>query len=293
MLIIDPYLFNRDAVNGETEVQQVARLIRQLRSIEAIRQTMRWEVVVEATSWQRIERQLIGALPTPVGDPTLRTAIANFRRHLNRKVPREKISGRAWGVKTLFHGLTSDEDRLFSRFVVESAAIARGLSETVAIFVEERFGRNAKKSGTPQSWISEKTHWRLYASISGSPPFAIPCITCLRNVEIPWTTRVDLNLPDVGTYRYEPIPNWESGRVNCVATMKSKKVWLDFGGNGWARPSTDGEPEHWDVYIEDARLRRKVNLDQINVTRHGVRSPKNIPGEIHHVPEVKRHAAKA
>lgn len=293
MLIVDPYLFNRDAANGETEGQQVERLIRQLKSIEAIRQRMRWEIVVEATLWQEIETRLISRLPTPDGNPTLRAAVTNFRRNLSKKVLRAKLSGRAWGVKTLFQGIVSDEDELFARFVVESAAIARTLSDTVSIFVEQRFGRNAKKSGTPQSWLCEKTHWRLYASVSGSAPFAIPCITCLRNIEVPWTTRVDLGLPDTGGYRYEPLPNWESGKVNCIATMKSKTVWLDVAGNGWARPSTNGEPEHWDVYVEDAQLLKKVKLDQINVTRHGVRSPKNIPGEIHHVPEDKKHALRA
>lgn len=293
MLIVDPYLFNRDAVNGETEGQQVERLIRQLKSIEAIRQRTRWEVVVEDDLWQKIESRIISKLPTPVGDPTLRAAITNFRRNLSKKASREKISGRAWGVKTLFQGLVSDEDQLFARFVVESAAIARTMSDTVSIFVEQRFGRNARKSGTPESWLCEKTHWRLYASVSGSAPFAIPCITCLRNIDIPWTTRVDINLPNTGSYRYEPIRNWESGKVDCIATLKSKRVWLDINGNGWARPSTDGDPEHWDVYVEDARLLKKVNLDQINITRHGVRSLKNIPGEIHHVPEKKRHASKA
>jgi hypothetical protein len=292
MLIVDPYLFNRDAANGETEEQQIDRVIRQLKLIEAIRLRTNWEVVVQAALWQKIESKLISKLPTPQGNPTLRTAIANFRRNLVKKVHGQKITGRAWGVKTLFNGLATAEDQLFSRFVVESAAIARAKSDIVSIFVAQRFGRNARKSGTPKSWLCEKTHWRLYAAVSGYAPFAIPCITCLRNIEVPWTTRLDLSLPDTGSYRYEPIPNWESGKVKCIETLRSKRVWLDVSGNGWARPSTNGEPEHWDVYIKDVQLLKKVNLDQINITRFGVRCEKNIPGEVHHVPENKKHAAK-
>jgi hypothetical protein len=239
-----------------------------------------------------IEAKLISKLSAPTGDPTLRVAIGNFRKHLSKKTSPKRISGRAWGVKTLFHGLVSNEDKLFSQFVVESAAIARSMSDNVSIFVDQRLGRNLRKNGTPQSWIYEKTHWRLYASVSGAAPFAIPCITCMRNIDIPWTTRVDLNLPEDGTFRYEPPANWQIGKVNCIATLKSKKVWLDVAGNGWARPSTGGDPEHWDVYVEDVQLRKKINLNQINVTRYGVRNPKNIPGEIHHIPEGKKHAVR-
>lgn len=293
MLIVDPYLFNRDAANGESEGQQVKRLIHQLKSIELIRQRMNWEVVVESNLWKVIEHQLISKLPTPAGDPTLRTAITTFRRHLSKKVSSAKVSGRAWGVKTLFHGMVSNEDKLFSQFVVESAAIARSMSNTVSIFVEQRPGRNLKKIGTPQSWLYEKTHWQLYASISGAAPFSIPCVTCLRNVNIPWTARVDQNLPDTGTYCYRPPLNWESGKVDCIATLISKKVWLDISGNGWARPSTGGEPEHWDVYVEDNQLLKRVKLNQINITRHGARNSKNTPGEIHHIPDVKQHVLKA
>jgi hypothetical protein len=293
MLIIDPYLFSRDCINGETEAQHAERLLRQLTFVEFICQRMQWRVVVEKNLWREIEVRLIRKLPYQAGDPRLRTAVTKFRQNLDMKVSGTKISGVAWGVKSLFHGIKSSDDEMYSRFVVESAAIARTVSSDVYIFVEQRLGRNVFKTGTGESWLYEKTHWRLYASISGSAPFVIPCVTCLRNIDVPWTARVDIDLPDVGTYRYKPVSNWESGRVDCIKTMESKKVWLDVDGNGWARPSTGGEPEHWDVYVKDNRLLKKVVLKQINITRFGVRSQDNTPGEVHHTPEKKRHIGRA
>ncbi len=293
MLLIDPYIFLPTKGLGYT-AQRVEEVKVSLKNILRINRQLNCDLVVDQTHWQDIEKKHLRVLSDSFKDAELSIALINLRKAL-KKVDTSSISNiHTWGIKPLYYDFSSNEDTSFGDFVARAAAYCITQYGQANIYIEETLGRNIKEHSASHSCIKERLRWRIYVSRAGlNGAIAVPCIYSARNLEVPWTTRFDTFLPDTGEYSFTPPDDWHLRRTTAVVTKKSKPVFLDASGNGWAAPNTPGQAYHWDVYLADSKWIEARGTDQINVTRYGAPNLQGVPGTIHHVPTGKAGLAKS
>lgn len=292
MLLIDPYIF-LPTKGLPYNAQRVEEVKANLKNILRINRHLKYDLIVDQTHWQDIEKRYLRVLSTSFKDAELNIALINLRSII-KKVDTTSVGAiRTWGVKPLYYSFISDEDTLFGDLISRAAAYCITQYGQANLFVEETLGRNIQEHSTGHSRIKERLRWRIYVSRAGlNGAMPVPCIYAPRNIEIPWTTRFDILLPDTGEYSFVPPANWHLRSTPAVVTKKSKPVFLDASGNGWATPNTPGQAYHWDVYLTDPKWAAARGTDQINVTRFGAPESQGVPGTIHHVPTGKASLAR-
>ncbi len=246
--------------------------------------------------WAKLQNDLVRPLHRLLRGPQLPRALDELRSYTRTfALPEVPDSGtvRLRGVKPLF-----DWNRLDPSWmgVMERLLIGCAQLHDDVILITRLFdGRNLTRHAVAKSTgiLSEKTRWRLYVHVPGSPPRAIPCVRNLRNLNVPWTARLDEKLPEGGRFPFCPLPRWWLRDTRAFGTHTSKPAWIDTHGSGWAQPSTGGD-YHWDVFITDPNLKERVssNVDSggivtpvaINVVASGTREAGKVPGDLHHEP---------
>ncbi|MEX3004390.1 hypothetical protein [Serratia fonticola] len=292
MILIDPYIF-LPAKGGDYNAEKVRKIKDSLKRLLNINRHFRYEIIVDQAQWKILEREYIKNLTDSFGDNELNTALISLRQIIKKVNITTAEHIRTWGVKPLFYNFASKEDEEFGNSLACSAFYCISQYNRAYLFVEESFGRNLIEHSTAHSKIKERLRWRIYISsigLNGAVP--VVCISSVRNLQIPWTSRYDYFLPDSGGYSFIPPVNWHLRSTTAVVTKQSKPVFLDILGNGWANPNTPGQAYHWDVYLNDPKWIGERGTDQINVTRYGVPPSQGVSGTIHHVPSKKSGLAK-
>ena len=292
MIVIDPYVF-LPAKGFDYSAERLGEIKASLKKILHINRNTKHGIIVDQTQWKYIEKTYIRNLTNSFSDPDLNIALISLRKIINKidMVTADHIH--TWGLKSLFYDFISVEDEEFGDSLARSANYCISTYNKAYLFIEDKVGRNIEERSSSHSKIKERLRWRIYISrigLTGAIP--IPCVSSLRNLEIPWTSRYDVFLPDTGEYAFIPPVKWHLRKTNAIATKQSKPVFLDIKGNGWANPNTPGQAYHWDVYLTDKRWIETRGTDQINVTRYGAPETQGTPGTIHHVPTGKAGLAK-
>lgn len=287
MILIDPYVF-LPAKGSNYSAEKASEVKASLKKLLYINHHLRQEIIVDKTQWKDIEKKHIKNLTVLFGDNELQTALLSLRRVIKIVDIATTYKIRTWGVKPLFYDFISNEDKEFGDSLARCADYCISQHNQVYLFVDEILGRNIREHSSENSKIKERLRWRIYISrigLNGAIP--IFCISSIRNIQIPWTCRYDVFLPDSGQYSFTPPANWHLRSTVAVGTKKSKPVFIDNLGNGWANPNTPGQAYHWDVYLNDTNWIAARGTDQINVTRYGAPNSEGVPGTIHHVPSKK------
>lgn len=173
-------------------------------------------------------------------------------------------------------------------------AVVRAVSgcHPVVMFCRRINGRNLRFHVANNSILHENTRWVLYVQPTGVGPRQVLCVYHPRNLEEHWTSRFDWRLPTASQKARYPfcVPNeWWKGATIAFRTISSKPAWVDAHGNGWARPNIPGGAGyHWDVFIQDERVKQIVGVSQINVVAFGAPPAEGKPGDLHHVPLEKK-----
>lgn len=295
MLVIDPYLFLPNPKVGKYDENSRKAVKSDLKRIIAFCKKEKTKVIFDRETWRNIELNFIKALTESAKDFELDVALTIFRKELLNVIDfndGEKV--RTWGVNSLFYGIVTEVDKSFANAVTKSILHCIKHKLSVAVFVREIPGRNVKEIKIDNTFLIERTRWRIYVSQKGfANPYPVPCVTCERNIFFGWTARHDVNLPSSGKYQFIPQLRWDLKKTIVSGVMNSKPVFLDKFGNGWARPNTPGTPYHWDVYIKDPDWRAACKVTQINVSRNGVPAEQGSEGTIHHIPTGKASIVKA
>lgn len=291
MLVIDPYVFLAEGISPQDRLKVLKE---NLRSIIALCRKIPCKATFDRIGWQEIERQHIRPLTSLHQDHDLNTALTLFRnQHLQPILHEQSGTARTWGIKPLFGGLADDTNIRHAGYFVNSLLYCLHKNGKAFVYSFDQLGRNLKKHQVGHSCIFERTRWRIYVSSTGlSGAQAVPCVNCIRHLEVGWTCRYDTSLPDCGKHAFVPPADWHLKRTLAVSITKSKPVFLDCKGNGWASPNTPGESYHWDVYISKQEQLQSGGLAQINVCKFGIPSNQGQAGEIHHVPKAKKQAAQ-
>jgi hypothetical protein len=163
--------------------------------------------------------------------------------------------------------------------------------DDVVVFTRGIEQRDIKYHRSGESTLTEITRWMLHVQSKSRGRRQILCIRHSRNITERWTTRFDWRLPcarDGAGYPFCVPEKWWLQKTLAFKTVESKPCWVDALKNGWARPSTnDGAGHHWDVFIHDQDVAKRIGLDQINVVEVGAPAKEGDAGWIHHVPEKK------
>ncbi|WP_312080066.1 hypothetical protein [Leclercia sp.] len=292
MILIDPYIFLPTKGTGYN-VEKVMKIKNSLKNLLNINHRCKHDIVVDINQWRLIEKKYIRNLTQSFSDNELNTALISLRNIIKKVDFTSSDSIRTWGVKPLFNNFLSDEDKEFGDSFALFATYCIQQYRQAFLFVDESLGRNITEHASVNSKLIERLRWRVYIScvgLSGAVP--VTCITSIRNLDIPWTTRYDYFLPDTGAYAFEPPVKWYLRSTDAVSTKKSKPVFMDSHGNGWANPNTPGQAYHWDVYLSYSKWINDRGEDQINITRYGAPQSQGVPGTIHHVPTKKNGLAK-
>ncbi|MEM5432517.1 hypothetical protein [Cupriavidus oxalaticus] len=295
MLIIDPYLFCPDNIKSEYDRDRIQQIKEQLHEIISICRKFNWKVIFDRKGWRNIELNFIRKITAQCQDADLNVALSALRRDFLQMVDIDGVEGiRTWGIKPLFNGVNTPIDSDFADSVARSASISFEHYGRALLFVREIEGRNITTRAAGNSYICERTRWRIYFSKTGlNGAIPVPCVTRVRNVSVEWTARYDVGLPDCGRYAFQPSAHWHLRRTVVVGVMQAKPVFLDTKANGWAKPNTPGAGYHWDVYLSDREWIDAIRLTQINVCRSDVPASQGAPGEIHHIPAAKAGRARA
>lgn len=206
--------------------------------------------------------------------------------------PLRPVAGRVYGLRTMF-----DLDALGPGWLgrmTKALARASSTGAPTVLLTRRMQGRNLRSHAAAESQLDEVTRWVLYLHLSGSAPRSVHCVQHPRNLspDLRWTTRFDWRLPaaeDSARFPFCPPAAWWKQSTPAVTTVRSKPAFIDAKGNGWARPNiNDGKGHHWDVYIADEELTRRIGLDQLNIVEVGAPPSEGSPGSIHHVPTKKK-----
>lgn len=294
MLVIDPYLFLPNPKIGKYDENSSKLLRSDLKKIIAFCKKKKYKVVFDRQTWKNIELHFIKILAAGAKDFELDVALTIFRKEILNVIDfsnGEKV--RTWGVNSLFYGIKNDADRDYANAVTKSILHCIKGNFPVSIFVREIPGRNINEIRIANTFLIERTRWRIYVSQKGFPnPYPVSCITCERNSSVEWTARHDVNLPSAGKYEFIPQSRWDLKKTVISGVVNSKPVFFDKFGNGWARPNTPGIPYHWDVYIKDPSWKAAFKVDQVNISRNGIPVEQGTEGTIHHVPTSKASILK-
>jgi hypothetical protein len=286
--VIDPALLLTTEADGALSAEEEAELVACVDDAERICRDFDARIPAADWYWGKLQRETVRSLLRRTKDPRLRQGLDNLRgRAKPVEIAEKPIVGRTqlWGARTLF-----GDERLAPQWlaVMERLLIGCAQRDEETILITRLFeGRNLVRHVVGKSTLDEKTRWRILANVPGRPPRLIRCVRNPRNLKVSWTTRFDEKLPDTGRYPFCPPDRWWRGTTEVWRTLKSKPAWLDRYGNGWVQPATGGD-YHWDVFLEDPKVRDAVGISQINVVTWGNAEKGKIPGEIHHVPQDKK-----
>jgi hypothetical protein len=246
--------------------------------------------------WPALWKELGSALHRSLSSPRARRALDELRGlgRPPRGMPPFSIAptGRVYGLRQMFEIQGLGPGWLAKMTAVLTRA---WVSDSPTILLTRRIdGRNSTIHSAENWKLDEITRWVLYLHLGGTPPRTVYCFHHSRNLseDLRWTTRYDWRLPassDGATHPFCPPAAWRKRAVRAVATVESKKAFLDAKGNGWARPNIEGgKGYHWDVYIRDAALAEHVGLGQLNIVEFGAPPKEGAPGTIHHIPAKKK-----
>jgi hypothetical protein len=191
---------------------------------------------------------------------------------------------KTWGVKPLFEWISPDWHQIMRRVLLGCVTA----EEDMLLVVRLVEGRNLQTIRHGHACIYVKTRWRVSIQHAGKTT-RIPCVRNLRNLDVPWTCRLDEHLPSTSeraSHPFCPPARWDRRDTVVQGTHTSVPAWLDRLGNGWAPPSTGGG-YHWDVFLVHG-LEEQIGLSPINVTRWGGPPEQGSSGDLHHVPSKKR-----
>jgi hypothetical protein len=283
MLLIDPYIF-LPGKTGKFDTKKICEIKLILKTIIFICKQKNWKIICDRDGFNYIEMNIIKNITKDFSDPELATALLIMRRDCINTVHIDDAQRvRTWGIKPLFNNLVSESDKLLADFVTKSALACLNKGAQAYFFVHESVGRNIDLHRAGNSIILERTRWRIYLSAQGLPGIMpIPCIYHQRNLDVEWTTRYDIKLPDSGDFPFIPLGKWHLRKTIAVGTKTSKPVFIDQDGNGWADPNIPGDSYHWDVYLKNTAWIAATKKVQINISRHGIPSVQGKPGTIHH-----------
>jgi hypothetical protein len=171
--------------------------------------------------------------------------------------------------------------------LVAGAVLSR---EETVLLTHLRQNRNLTvHQGPGKCTVAEKTCWDLRVQPAGGDMTRVPVACRERNLDVPWTCRLDDRLPadtDGARFPFCPPADWQKSSVAVVTTHESRPTWRDHQGNHWARPAT-GEGHHWDVYLTRS-LEEEYGLGQLNIVQWGAPSKEGAAGALHHVPGDKK-----
>jgi hypothetical protein len=291
--LLDPYLFwlPQAPAPGPTEVRAFLETLDFLNSLPG----RGIELVATPALWDTITREFISHAARHVPPRDLQPRVTAVNRRLRLIVPAVQ-TGTTWGVHPLYafggHGGVPD-------WATELTALMAFLlagHEQVVVAVRLLLGRNVSAHEAGASVIYEKTRWRIHVRSTLLDDLRhVACVHHVRNLDVPWTARFDVALPDTcpaGGLAFSVPPNWDSQAFQAVRTHASKPTWVDAAENFWADPNTPGQPHHWDVFLQNPADLKRFGLSPINITRWGTSDRGKVAGELHHVPGQKAAALK-
>jgi hypothetical protein len=289
IVIVDPALFITDSANGPLSPVDESVIGATIEDLHRICRDRQGSIPNALWYWNELRRDLIGPLLQRT-KPGSRIRMGLDRLHGQTRsvaLVDEPVQGtmRFWGVKPLFAW-----ERLPSKWLGIMERILSGCiqNDEESILITRLFpARNTNEVAVGKCTLIEKTRWELKVCLPGHSPRRIRCVGSLRNVNVPWTTRFDDNLPDVGRFPFCPPANWWRRDMQVCRTFESKPAWLDRLGSGWAQPATGGS-YHWDVFLGDSDLEQRVGLNPLNIVAWGTTEAGKIPGDIHHIPAKKK-----
>lgn len=292
-LIIDPALFAHFSTGGISSSDDYALLRYRLRRLVSFLNATGASVVFEREAWKSFYASHVSPVHLQCGDPEIKAAIAILRRAYVPIVA-PLVPVRTWGVISLLQTAIG-AGAAWADAVATTAASVLLSGDQVLLFTDLEEGRNCTKYQVGYSVLLEKTRWAVYIGAVGlGGATRVPCVTSVRNAQIPWTSRFDDALPDTAPgdgFRFQPPDNWWKRATVATKTMNGKRAWLDRAGNGWIAPNTPGTSYHWDVHF--VRVQESPNgLDPCNIVKWGAPANEGAVGAVHHVPTRKASRAR-
>lgn len=283
--ILDPFVFWLPP-NAQINQKYIGDI---LTSIDFVISVSRHRSVAIATTdaiWKRIIRDLVRPLSNHIAPRLLQPRISALRNILTLVEPPPIVTGETWGMKQLFTFDNLPDSDNWMTPLARLAAYWINNNEEVVFLTRLWEGRNLVKHSAGHCVIWEKTHWKVYIQANAvNGTVGITCISSLRNLDVPWTTRYDDRLPDKAPDEglpFVPPATWDRPTTHAVRTIRSKPAWVDKMGNGWADTNTPGIAHHWDVFLNHTDLKSKFGDDHVNITCWGTEDRGRIQGSIHH-----------
>lgn len=277
LAILDPVLFDPAAPLTIGSLDELIRLLRRKGA----------QIPDVAWYWKKVQLELIQPLHAR---PEYRELdrLRDFVRPVALSPLPRRVS--VWSFRQMFGVLGERWVDIMARLV--TGAVLSG--EETVLLTHLRQNRNLMvHQGPGKCTAEEKTCWDLRVQPAGDDTTRVPVVCRERNLDVPWTCRLDDRLPaeaDRASFAFCPPPEWYKTSVEVVTTHEARPTWRDQKGNHWARPAT-GEGYHWDVYLTRS-LEEEYGLGQLNVVQWGAPSKEGLPGSRHHVPGRKKSRLK-
>lgn len=281
--LLDPCLF--DPTVHEDGLQGV---VSQLNDLLLLCRRRRIQIPTVEEYWADLARVCIRPTEGRCTSEIMRRPFLELRKMARPlDLPPYADGTRVWGFRHLFEDLGQPEDAWADRLAEAAVRCCRGDHEII-VFVASVEGRNLCIRRHDDTALREYTRWLLHTQPRGVGPCHLPCWHHPRNAEVDWTTRYDYRLPatqDRAKFPFCPVPEWKSMGVEVWRTVQSRPTFPDAHGHAWARPGiNEGAGDHWDVYLDDQRTRRRLGgVPRLNITAWGATSDRDEgPGSIHH-----------
>ncbi len=301
LVVLDPAFFREDGLHANDAGIRARALHRLRRRLDDANRILLHRTLVVATPevpWlDTIYRREVRTLSVADDRAVLQAIDRIFREHKRQGavLPAVAPVGAMWGVAMMcdWAPLGGGWREPMERVLAAAAVYAADQGRPVAFLCHRVVGRNVVDRSSGGVELIEVLRWRLSVSVRGAPPTVFPCVSTPRNLSVDWTRRMDERLPDAhgpGLHPYCAPSGWKNSNTVVCRTHQSRPCWRDAQEQWWARPATGGG-HHWDVYL-NAHHETRIGLGQINVTQHGAPAGEGQPGDLHHVPEDKKHALK-
>jgi hypothetical protein len=290
-LLIDPSVLCQFEA-GISSAEKANVLRHRLASLTTLVRGTGARLIFTSELWRKFQKDAVGPVVASVVDPQVRTPLQMLRNSVRMMgYPNDAVA--AWGFAPLLADVMGAGQFWADAYAALAAELIRS-GEEVRIFTALIPGKNLEVHSSANTHLFEKTRWRLYVRCKGLPGTGhVPCITSLRNVQVPWTTRFDERLPDsrpAGGYEFRVPANWHLRSLQSFRTHLGKPCWKDGSGIFWADPNTPGDAYHWDVYFEDVAT-SPIGISPVNIVRWGVPAAEGVPGSVHHIPTALRSRA--
>ena len=288
-IIVDPalFLFDSSKSGGESNLRRLLNDALQVLHI------CHGQIPAVSWYWEKIQKELIKPLYAKVMDRETKVALDRFRDFAKPATFPQARPVEVWGLRGLFTWELLPHEWLR---IMEQVFLGCALASEPSLFLCRLFpGRNALWHHSGESILIEKTCWQVTLRVN-SHLKVIPCVRNPRNIDVPFTRRVDERLPaefDGAKYPYCPPQEWDASATQLIRTRAGKQSWIDRNGRCWAPPATPGTAYHWDVLLSDRHEIDRIGLEQLNIVAFGAPSAQGRVGDIHHLPEKKKSKLKA